>query len=164
MFSAVDLAYYIKLDYKEKFNKDIDNITLHKALYFLFAYWGSFVEKGLQTNSELVSPYYKKYLFDDEIKAWVYGPVVTSVLEVMNEDVSQFSLECYEIKILNKYDDIVMHFILDVLKDCYDASAFKLQNLACQDKCWDSAFSMGEKNHDGVIDKEHIIREYLYKK
>lgn len=37
-FEVKDLANYTKYRYKEKFNREISQITLHKTLYFLFAY------------------------------------------------------------------------------------------------------------------------------
>lgn len=73
-FNCKDLAKYINKKHKEKFNQNITPIKLQKALYFLFAYWGGYIESGRQ-NSNFVEEdmtKYKKYLHNGTFQAWTY--------------------------------------------------------------------------------------------
>ena len=79
IFSAKDLACYIKMKYNEYTNgiKSITPIKMQKALYFCFAFWSGFVNKG-KLDSEIFQEQ-NDTLFDDKIEAWAYGPVVPDV-------------------------------------------------------------------------------------
>ena len=62
-FKALDVAKYV-VDYCTKQNKSISNLKLQKMLYFLWI------------------DYYKitkEYLFEENIYAWPFGPVISDV-------------------------------------------------------------------------------------
>lgn len=82
---AIKLAKYIYGKYlnydKNTARRIISPIKLQKSLYFLFAYWGSFIRMNKE-NADSVEVNYSIYdenLFDDKIEAWTYGPVIPSV-------------------------------------------------------------------------------------
>ena len=79
IFKAKDFACYIKDRYYKYTDgtKEISPIKLQKALYFCFAYWGGFVNKGKIDNQ--LPKETRNTLFDDKFEAWAYGPVVPSV-------------------------------------------------------------------------------------
>ena len=82
---AIRLALYIRKKYLEyKGNtkgREISPIKLQKSLYFLFAYWGQFIRNNKinQDSVEVDYSNYDEYLFEDEIEAWTYGPVIPEV-------------------------------------------------------------------------------------
>ena len=81
--SAKELACYIIDYYIEKFGKEISPIKLQKSLYFCFAYWGGFVRKSKLADTEITINK-SDWLFDEDIEAWVYGPVVPDVYHDTN--------------------------------------------------------------------------------
>jgi len=62
--TALDVAKYILNYFRESHGDSISNLKLQKLLYYAQG-------RSLGLNNEL--------LFDDEIQAWVHGPVVPSV-------------------------------------------------------------------------------------
>ncbi len=81
IFSAMEFASYIKYKFNE-LKPNVQNISplkLQKSLYFCFAYWGAFAYKGNKAKNEISDQKFDEYLFNDEIEAWVYGPVVPTV-------------------------------------------------------------------------------------
>lgn len=64
MMDILKVASYIYCRYKEEYGKDIDEMKLHKLLYFAQR------ECIVQTREPL---------FDDTFEAWKYGPVMVGV-------------------------------------------------------------------------------------
>ncbi len=63
--SALDIAKYL-IGLAQRDGKPITNLRLQKLLYYAWGYyWNN----------------YKKYLFNDNIEAWKYGPVVRKVYD-----------------------------------------------------------------------------------
>ena len=83
LLKASELACYIIDYYEKKFNKEISPIKLHKALYFCFAYWGGFVRKSTFKDSEMTINK-SEWLYDENIEAWVFGPVIPDVYFASN--------------------------------------------------------------------------------
>ena len=86
--NAKALAVYIKDEYRKATGgQEISPIRLQKALYFCFAYWGGFVRKGKNAKqlSEVDLDQVDEILFDDQIEAWVYGPVIPNVYKADKE-------------------------------------------------------------------------------
>ena len=89
-----------------------------KALYFCFAYWGSFVRNGKKAVelSEIDVSNYEEYLFDDDIEAWVYGPVVPSVYKACKDG----TLENYREQKKEIFaDNLIKDYINGILKNQY---------------------------------------------
>ncbi len=63
MYNALDIARYV-INYCNKKQKPISNLKLQKILYFL---WIDYFKAT------------QEYLFDNEIYAWKFGPVVPDV-------------------------------------------------------------------------------------
>ena len=167
IFKAKDFACYIKDRYYKYTDgtKEISPIKLQKALYFCFAYWGGFVNKGKIDNQ--LPKETRNTLFDDKFEAWAYGPVVPSVyfnekyLFFRTKEQDQEAVKRVEI-ILNN-DDLLKDTIASLLKDIFSTSDFKLVSISHMDKCWQNHFNATEKKHNNEIPKEEIINEYTTK-
>ena len=165
---AIKLALYIRkkyLEYDKNINRrTISPIKLQKTLYFLFAYWGQYIRKNKENSNSVEVDYskYNEYLFDDDIEAWTYGPVVPNVfhaekmkyLDVKNEELIEGYLE----------DDIVKKEFIDyLLPQLFDISDFGLVDLSHQDNCWKEHYNANEERHNQIIPKEEIVNEYYNK-
>ncbi len=152
LVKAKELACYISEYYNEKTGKIISPIKLQKSLYFCFAYWGGFVRKSKLQNTEITIEK-SEILFDENIEAWVYGPVVP---EVYRES------KIYQYKNDNLFEnnEEVKEFIDGILDDIKDVSDFKLVEVSHGDNCWRKNFNPNCSTHNTIIDKEDIISEY----
>lgn len=160
ILDAKKLAGYISNKYKNAKKYDISPIKLQKALYFLFAYWGGiirksknnpdYVEENLSTQNEI--------LFDNEIEAWVYGPVVPEVYREKN--ISSFYEDGENIFEGNTF---LEETINSILEDLFEVPDFKLVSISHDDKCWQDKFNPEEMMHNNEILKEDIIKEYAAK-
>ncbi len=150
--SAKELACYITDYYAEKFSKVISPIKLQKSLYFCFAYWGGFVRKSKLADTEITINK-SEWLFDENIEAWVYGPVVPDVYHDNN-------LMSNRNEFLFCNDEDVKEFVDGVLDDILNVSDFKLVEVSHSDNCWKKNFDPNSERHNIVIDKEDIIAEY----
>lgn len=160
--SALDLAIYIAKEYKDKFQTEISNIKLQKSLYFLFAYWGGFVNR-LKNNKEYVeqsSTGLKPWLFEDRIEAWVYGPVV---LNVYHNYHPAMEYDASIDKVIKNLPLELKRFIDDMLDDLFSVSDFKLVDISHSDECWKKNFDPTSEKHSKEIHKEDIINEYTSK-
>lgn len=161
--NAKSLAVYIKDEYRKSTNgKDISPIRLQKALYFCFAYWGGFVRKGKNAKelSEVNMDNYDETLFNDEIEAWVYGPVVPDVYRACKEgrlEESRLNPET----IFKNYE--IKDYIDGILRDLFEISDFTLVDIAHNDNAWKNNFDFKELIHNNIINKEEIIQEYATK-
>ena len=94
-FEASDLACYISQKFYDKYGYEISSIKLQKSLYFLFAYWGGFVNKSCANFADdrecQEMNKYKRYLFNDRIEAWTYGPVVPEIYKKFNSGIYRHS-------------------------------------------------------------------------
>ena len=152
IFKAKELAMYITMYYLEKFNRDITPIKLQKSLYFCFAYWGGHVRKSKLPQTEITINK-SEWLFDENIEAWVYGPVVPDVYNEKN-------LENYYNPNMFDENEDVMDYINGVLDDILNVSDFKLVEVSHMDNCWKNNFDVDAPYHNEIIDKEEIIEEY----
>ncbi|MBQ3408897.1 MAG: DUF4065 domain-containing protein [Clostridia bacterium] len=162
---AVRLAWYVKqkyLQYEKNIDKrEISPIKLQKTLYFLFAYWGQYILKN-KNNSESVEVNYSdysEYLFEDDIEAWTYGPVVPSVFHgEKNGWIDKNPVEGYL-----EDDPVKKEFIDYLLPQLFDISDFGLVDLSHQDECWKKYYNQNEEKHNNIIPKDEIISEYCNK-
>lgn len=152
LLNAKELACYIIEYYREHFAKEISPIKLQKSLYFCFAYWGGFVRKSTFNNTEITINK-SEWLYDENIEAWVYGPVVPDVY--FDSNIMQNKNE----KLFFKNED-VKEFVDGVLDDVLCVSDFKLVEVSHSDNCWKKNFDPNSDHHNNIIDKEDIIKEY----
>ena len=165
MFNALDLACYISDEYFNKYNRKISNIKLQKALYFLFAYWGGFIEKSKKSDAKVEQDmsHYQTELFTNDIEAWTYGPVIPDVFHQFEDYCGNQDNQTTEKKISDKHGGFVKNFIDDVLRDLFPLSDFKLVDLSHDDNAWKNNYDENEMYHNNVIDKTSIIQEYASK-
>lgn len=158
VFNVKELAAYIQKKYEEDKQMQISPIKLQKSLYFLFAYWGGLVRKStlypLSVEENFSS--YDEYLFNEEIEAWVYGPVVPTVYHEVN--IKKFYNEGLFIG-----KEKVKEFIDGLLEELFDVSDFTLVEISHNDKAWKDNFSHISQFHNNTIPKEDIIEEYVSK-
>lgn len=168
IFEARDLACYIKRKYSEftENTKEITPIKMQKALYFCFAYWAGFVNKGKIDNQ--LPENVNNILFDDRFEAWAYGPVVPKVY--FDEKAAMFfrtkeqeDEAVNKVEVILNNDDFLKGTITSVLDDVFSTSDFKLVSVSHTDKCWQNHFNATEKRHNREIPKEEIINEYTTK-
>lgn len=153
-----ELAAYVQMKYYEKNGREISPIKLQKTLYFLFAYWGGFVRKS-NDYSELVEESFSKYseyLFDEDIEAWVYGPVIPVVYH-------ETDLKQYYNEFLFNGKEKIKEFVDGLLEEIFEVNDFTLVELSHNDNCWKKYFKTTENFHNNSIPKEEIIREYATK-
>lgn len=154
IFDARKLAVYIKNYYYNNFNhQEITPIKLQKALYFCYAYWGSYVLRSNLNGSEIEPINKSKYLFNNDIEAWVYGPVVPDVYKEKN-------LNKYADENLFKDNEDVKEYIDSVLDEILSVSDFKLVEVSHEDNCWKKNFNADDKFHNKKINGDDIINEY----
>lgn len=159
IFSALDLAKYLNWLHNQKKNCNISPLKLQKTLFFLFGEWGAFIS---QSDSKKNGDWsnlnkYNKYLFREDIEAWLYGPVVRDVYhkfnnEMISEDEIFFTEE-------EKYAG---DFIKDLTSELFNLSDFRLVELSHQMNCWKDNFDEREYPHENIIDKDTIINEFLF--
>jgi len=161
IFSAKDLACYILDYYKDNVSKNkMSDIVLQKSLYFLFAFWGGFIRQGhIDNNPEVMNQ--SEILFDDNIEAWTYGPVVADIYYYRKDGLLD---AYYDNKYVGKdklfENKEFLKITLDgILKDLVKVDPFRLVTISHRDKSWIDKFD-GETSHHNVIDKEDIISEY----
>lgn len=152
LVNAKELACYITDYYMVKFSKKISPIKLQKSLYFCFAYWGGFVRKSKLNEAEITINK-SDWLFDEDIEAWVYGPVVPDVYRDNN------LMNSKNDNLFDGLDD-VKDFLNGVLDEILNVSDFKLVEVAHSDNCWIKNYHPDDLKHNKIIDKEDIISEY----
>lgn len=161
--TAKALAVYIMDEYRRLNNgKEISPLKLQKALYFCFAYWGGFVRKGKTVNenlSEIDISNFDEELFEEDIEAWVYGPVVPEVYKYYKQN----DLEQFRDDKLFKKCNYAKNYIDGILKEVLNTSDFTLVDIAHRDNSWKNNFDFKEMSHNNIIPKEEIIEEYVYK-
>ena len=159
IFKAIDLARYLNYLHNDKFSRDISPLKLQKVLFFLFGEWGAFIQKSSVNKSgdwERLQNY-SKYLFGEDIEAWLYGPVVKVVYdEFNNEKISEKDIFDTESRLY------VGEFIKDLALELFELSDFRLVELSHQMNCWKKNFVDNAERHNKVIDKEEIIEEFLF--
>ena len=157
IFDAKQLAGYIAHKYKKEKGVEISPIKLQKSLYFLFAYWGGIIRKSKENpdyvEEDLSSQ--NEILFDNDIEAWVYGPVVPDVYKA--KDIEKYYSEGEDIFSGNKF----LHETIDsILSDVFSIADFKLVSISHEDLCWQKKFDPKDLFHNNKINKEDIITEY----
>lgn len=157
--NAKALAAYVNNFFKDKYGRDMSPVRLQKTVYFCFAYWGGFVEKGKRyqkDNHEIDVSGYDSYLFDEKIEAWVYGPVVPDVYHATK--IQDF----FDEKIFRNHVE-TKSIIDNIIEDTLGINDFKLVDIAHDDNSWKRHFHYENAYHNEEIPKEEIIEEYATK-
>ena len=125
-YSAEDVAEFIIVESKND-NNPVDNLRLQKMLFFL---WVEYYKEK------------KMYLFDDDIEAWKYGPVVPVVYWKYRQFVSNpIILDC-GLKL--KDDDAA--FLKSKIKKLNRESTSSLIQRSHDFKAWKDAFNKGYRS------------------
>ena len=157
IFSALDLAKYLNFLHNKEKGCNISPLKLQKTLFFLFGEWGAFISRAKSSKGDWsILKDYRKYLFNESIEAWLYGPVVREVYNNFNNEMlSDKELFHTEEELYAK------DFINDLSKELFNLSDFRLVELSHQLECWKSNFNDKEELHSKTIDKDKIIDEFL---
>ena len=92
MFSVAEIASTIYSRNQEKYGKKIDEMKLHKLLYFVQR--ESFIQTGVP-------------LFNEEFEAWKFGPVMTEIRwRYKVNQIPQCQIDHVTEKIIDKVFDI----------------------------------------------------------
>ncbi|MCA6072353.1 MAG: hypothetical protein LE178_02255 [Endomicrobium sp.] len=154
-----ELAAYIKNSYRKVCkNSEISPLKLQKSLYFLFAYWEGFVRKG-HNNPKLAEKdvsSYSEYLYNANIEAWVYGPVLPEVYGY--KDIDDLNYE----NIFASSSD-AEEFVEDLLPQIFKVSDFRLVDISHADKVWKKYFNANDRKHSSSMSPKEIIEEYANK-
>ena len=138
MTKVDDVAKYISVKYKKLFNDAIDEMKLHKLLYF--------------AQREYLAKY-NKPLFDSKFEAWTYGPVVTSVREKLQDIIS--SEDIPEIDGIDVLNDVILQYApipsIELSKISHNESSWinARKGLGKYDKCSNQLSEEDIKN-DGI--------------
>ena len=164
--SAIELAAYIRKSYidnqKDIKNREISPIKLQKSLYFLFAYWGVYVRSNRNNKDSVEVDYsnYQDYLFNDDIQAWTYGPVIPEVYKAQKDNDTKLK------NVKSNYledKNVLKEFIDGLLPQLFEIDDFGLVRISHEDDCWKKNYNPQDIKHNRVIDKEDIINEYITK-
>lgn len=151
------VANYL-IDKARKDGIDMTPMKLIKMIYI--AYGWSIAAKNIK-------------LFDEEIEAWKYGPVIPSIYHEFKHFGGQPIIDCYSQEYDPFQDEIArtprvgredkdISEILDIVWDLYkDKSATALMRMTHQkDTPWDKVWNQEKKRMNGVISPESIQTYY----
>jgi len=148
MVSALDVTKLI-IYLANKYGDLVTNLKLQKLLYYVQAWY-------------LVN-FDKKPLFDEEIEAWDFGPVVGKVYHKFKEfKHSPINLNVKEDVITKKFNKKTIDFVEFIYGKYSSFSAYDLVNMTHNEKpCIEAS-----KNDLKIIDRDKMYEYYseLYKK
>lgn len=141
-YKALDIAKSIILCTDVEKGDTISNLKLQKLLYYLQGYW-------------LVI--FNKPLFEEDIEAWMYGPVVPSVYEYFKEYASRAIMpeDLTETEPLSFNED-ESDLFFNVLEEYGQFSAVKLMEMTHGELPWKSV-KTGKGN---VISHETLVKYF----
>lgn len=151
MADVVKIASYICMRYQQQYCKDIDEMKLHKLLYFTQR------ESIIQTGEPL---------FEDCFEAWKYGPVMVSIRQKYRDNALHEELSPETIKNYKSVFDMV--FETYAQKD-----SWSLSSITHGEYAWQKARQKvtAESQHVLIItddireDAERVkIRRFIYEK
>ena len=115
--TAIDAAVYLVQEYNRRFNEHIDELKLHKLLYF--SQRESFLLQG-------------EPMFSDTFEAWMHGPVILSV----RKQYKTGELFDYE---LPNLDEVSLQIFDEVLSTYGHISSWDLSNITHREISWRNA-------------------------
>lgn len=137
-YDAIDVAEYVLWYCENELNKAITNLQLQKILYYI--------------QGEYLAVY-KEPLFDNDMEAWDYGPVIPDVYYEYKRFVSEpiTGVEPHNIDLL-EVDEI--NLIQRVVLDKIDLNVWKLVEDTHVEKPWIKNFEQGLKKEIPISDLE----------
>ena len=139
-YKVEDIAKKIIAQAQPDFGDVITNLKLQKLLYYMQGFYLAIFEEPL---------------FDDEIEAWMYGPVVPSIYNIYNKDgkAPLYNDDDYEsIEMSAEHEDLFSQ----VYSAYGQFSAIKLMEMTHKEKPWKSV----NTGHGNIISKD-IIKKYF---
>lgn len=127
MKKSEDIARYIYFKYKEKFNECLDEMKLHKLMYFLQR------ENIILNDTEL---------FEEEFKGWKYGPILKSVRTLYRNG------KIKESKDIN-FDKPLKDLINDILRKYGLKSSWSLSRITHEEASWKNSRIGLDKEENG---------------
>ena len=137
-YDALDVAEYVLWYCDEELKRPISNLRLQKILYYI---QGKYLYK------------FHKPLFDNDIEAWAYGPVVPDVYYEYRKYGSEF---ISGVKPLNEdiLSEIDKKLIIKVVKENYKEDVWKLVDKTHTESPWKHNYKEGYKNIISITDME----------
>lgn len=141
---AIDIAKYIYDKYFNDYHMIIDEMKMHKLLYFVQR------ESLIQTNS---------VMFDEIFYGWKYGPVLKEIREA-------YKLDLFSEKSNNEIAPEQKKIIDEIYYKYSDKNSWNLSNLSHNEYSWkQSRKGMSEyENGNVVIKVEDIKKDALLQK
>lgn len=140
---SIDIANFF-IDYNNhSIDNTLTNLILHKFLYFAQGYCLAL---------------YNTPLFDEDIEAWKYGPVVPSVYQTYKYNKKENISKIKGNFSLDKYDSKTIELLLAVINDYGKYSSSELINITHEKGSpWDMVYKENENN---IISKESILKYF----
>lgn len=142
--SALDVANYI-IDLSQKTGEPVTNMKLQKLLFYSYAWY--MVETG-------------KKLFDDEVVAWKYGPVIVAAYHAY-EQYGADTIKEADDGDPDKLNSLAKEIIEDVFNVYGGMGGIDLANLSHTEQPWLQTFEEGKNN---IIPDDLILEYYTAKK
>lgn len=146
MVSALDVAKYI-IGLSLSTGEPVTNMKLQKLLYYAYSWY-------------LVEKEGKETLFNEEIEAWQYGPVIRSVYNIYNKFKADIIKES-----LGGDDSVLNEEQKSLVRETFlaygDKTAIQLMRLTHSETPWVKSFEQGDFSK---IPKDLIYNFYLEKK
>lgn len=139
MYTAIQIANHI-INKCIELERSISNLQLQKILYYA---QGEYMK---QNNGE--------ELFEDDIIAWQYGPVVTDVYYKFNS-YSSSNINVTQPK--SDIDEITINIINPIIEEKSLLSAWKLVEKTHKEDPWMSSYEEGKSN---IIEKS-TMKEFF---
>lgn len=164
VFSDINVLAKYVIDTSDR---EMTPLRLQKTLYFLFAFYGAtYGQLGNKDEEDKVfegSISYPKYLFNENIEAWNYGPVVRDVYftfknhpEKINESETWITEEEKKSQELDEQRRNINDVLEQVIYQTDKMGDFELVDRTHEDKEWKLAFEDGQRE----MNKELIIEGY----
>ena len=140
---SIDIANFF-IDYNNhSIDNTLTNLILHEFLYFAQGYCLAL---------------YNTPLFDEDIEAWKYGPVVPSVYQTYKYNKKENISKIKGNFSLDNYDSKTIELLLAVINDYGKYSSSELINITHEKGSpWDSVYKENENN---IISKESILKYF----
>lgn len=140
-YDAIDVAEYVLWYCEKVLDKPITNLKLQKILYYI---QGEYLAK------------YKEPLFDNDIEAWAYGPVVPDVYYEYKKYISE---PIKGVNPLNKdlFTKKEKSLIRSIVKRNYTKNVWSLVQETHQESPWKNNYEKGFNNDISIVDMEEYF-------
>lgn len=137
-YDAMDIAEYVLNYCENELDNPISNLRLQKILYYIQGIY-------LRNNG--------KPLFDNEIEAWDYGPVVPDVYYSYNRFIGKNILGVVP-KQEELFEDEEIELIQNVVNDKIDTNIWDLVQQTHEESPWENNFQKGYNNEISIADMQ----------